>query len=115
MNLLIQASIAQSPAASSGKRSVLASRAMQKIAFADTETNMILTIKRISDRTFQLRNGVWVENGLENQQPDRIIEFLSDDYFEFSKSDETLNRILALGDQVLFQWKGKLYQIKSDE
>ncbi len=106
-------SIAQMPAASSGKRSVLTSRAMQKIALAETETNMILTIKRISDRTFQLKNGVWVENGLENQQPDKIIEFLSDDYFEFSKSGEILNRILALGEKVMFQWNGKVYQIKT--
>ena len=105
--------VAPAPSASSGKRSVLASRAMQKIALAETETNMILTIKRVLDRTFQLKNGVWIENGLEDQEPDRIIEFLSDDYFEFSKSGEILNRILALGEEVMFRWNGKVYQIKS--
>lgn len=104
-------SVAQAPAASSGKRSVFASRAMKKFKYAETETNMLLTIKRIADRTFQLKNGVWIENGMQDQNPDQVIEFLSDGYFEMTKTDDLLNRILALGDQVIFQWKGKVYKV----
>ena len=90
----------------------MSSRAMKKVASADKEMNMILTIKRIGDRTFNLRNGVWVENGIEEDvEPDKRISFLSPKYFSLSKSDSELRRILALGEQVMFRWDGKIYEI----
>ena len=99
-------------AKSYGRSAVMTSRAMKKIASADQEMNMILTIKRIGEKTFNLKNGIWFETGLdENSKSDRNIEFLSAEYFSLSKTDPELLRILALGEQVIFQWQGVIYRV----
>ncbi|MEJ2637716.1 MAG: VWA domain-containing protein [Calditrichia bacterium] len=99
-------------AKSSGKGAVLSSRLLKKIATAEKETDMILTIRRIGDKTFTLRDGTWMENGLEDiRKADRQIVFLSDEYFTLSRKDGQLRRILALGDKVWFRWEGKTYQV----
>jgi Ca-activated chloride channel family protein len=95
-----------------GKSAVMSSRAMKKISAADKEMNMILTVTRVADRTFNLKNGVWIENGLdENVKADQSISFLGTDYFSLSKTNPELRRILALGEQVVFRWEGKIYRI----
>lgn len=112
--MMFQAFSAQPQAApqSSGKEAVMASRAMKKIAAGEKEMNMLLTIKRIGDRTFQLKNGVWIESGIdENAKPDRQLAFLSDAYFSLSRSVPELRPILALGEQVMFKWQGEIYKI----
>ena len=99
-------------AASSGRNAVMASRAMKKRAASETEVNMLLTVKRIADKTFNLRNGIWFESSLEgDRKPDEKIAFLSKVYFELSKKDAQIRRILALGERVVFEWQGKVYQI----
>jgi Ca-activated chloride channel family protein len=102
----------EAAASSYGKGAVMSSRAMKKISSADKEMNMILTITRVGDRTFNLKNGIWIESGLdENAKADRSIAFLDSDYFSLSKTRPELCRILALGEQVIFRWEGKIYKI----
>lgn len=99
-------------AAAHGRGAVLSSKAMKKIATADKEINMILTVKRIGDRTFNLRSGIWIENGInEKAKPDENISFLSDEYFSLTRANPEARRILALGEQVMFKWDGKVYKI----
>ena len=105
---------ALSAAKSSGKSAVISSRVMKKVAFNEIEMNMILTIKRIAGKTFNLKNGYWIENGLElNSQPDKMIVFLSDEYFELNKKDGELRKILALGQKLLFTWDGVMFKINA--
>jgi len=95
-----------------GKGAVMSSRAMKKISAGDKEMNMILTATRVADRTFHLKNGIWIESGLdENVKADRSIPFLNAEYFSLSKTDPELRRILALGEQVVFRWEGEIYKI----
>jgi Ca-activated chloride channel family protein len=113
-SVMYDALISQPKAAASsyGKGAVISSRVMKKIASAEQEVNMIITIKRIGDKTFNLKNGVWIEASLdENSIPDRNIDFLSTEYFSLSKSDPELRRILALGERVLFRWEGQIYKV----
>lgn len=104
---------APKPAASAhGKGAVMSSRAMKKISAADTEVNMILTVTRVRGRTFNLKSGIWIESGLdENVKADKNISFLDTDYFLLSKTSSELRRILALGEQVIFKWEGKIYKV----
>ena len=95
-----------------GKDAVLSSRLNKKIASGDKEMSMLLTVKRIGEKTFRLRNGIWIESDLDiNSNPDQIITFLSKQYFTFSRKDSQLRRILALGEQVIFKWDNKIYKI----
>ncbi|MFQ5583449.1 MAG: VIT domain-containing protein [Calditrichia bacterium] len=100
---------------SSGKDAVVASRVMKSIAASEKEEDMLITVKRIYGKTFHLKNGYWVEKGLNlDTSADRIITFLSDDYFRLSKQNEQISKILALGEKVIFSWKGVVYKINRD-
>jgi len=100
-------------AQSSGKGAVMQSRAMKKMAYAEKDKTMIITVQRIADRTFNLKKSVWVENSLKvNVKANKVIEFLSDDYFELLKQDTQLKKILSLGENILFKWNGEVYKIE---
>lgn len=97
---------------SHGRGAVLSSRVMKKMASTEKDVNMILTIQNVGGKSFHLQKGVWVEQGLNEQQPaDRVIKFLSDEYFRLMTEQPELKRVLAVGEQVLFQWKGETIQI----
>lgn len=60
------------------------------------------TIKNVGSRTFVLRNGIWTDTAYD---PDTMavkkIKFLSDGYFQLSRSNPSLAACLSLGTQVL--------------
>jgi Ca-activated chloride channel family protein len=102
----------RAPVGSTGKSAVMSSRVMKKVASSETETNMLLTIKRIDGKTFKLKNGFWVENGVEqDNQLDKTIVFLSEEYFELSRENVEIRKILVLGEQLMFDWNGITYKI----
>jgi len=94
---------------SAGKGAVYSSRALKKLGAGETEVDMLLTVKRVCDRTFTLRSGIWIEEGLSLQTgADSKIRFLSDEYFQFLESSPELGKILGLGEQIKFKWKDKI-------
>ncbi|HGY55636.1 MAG TPA: VWA domain-containing protein [Caldithrix abyssi] len=98
--------------ASSGKKAVMSSRIMKKVASAEREQEMLITMRRINGKTFYLKNGVWTEQGLpQPQRIDKKLTFLSDAYFAFLAQNPQAGKILALGEKVIFNWKGKVYEI----
>ena len=105
------------PATSSaGKGAVQSSKALQKVARSERSTNMLMTVKKIGSKTFNLKDGIWIEKGMnKNTKPHIKIVFLSNDYFELSKKDSELNKILSLGEEVLFSWNSKIYKIYLDK
>ena len=114
LDYLIQAATPTSVA--SGKNAVLASMARKKMARDEQERDVLITVQNIAGRTFYLRKGVWVENGLKLQgEPDKMIAFASEEYFELSMQDPLLRRIMALGEQVVFKWQNKVYKITSSK
>ena len=104
----------KSASQSSGKGAVMQSRAMKKMAQADKDKAMIITVQRIADRTFNLKNNVWLESTLKaDVKADKTIKFMSDDYFELLEQNSELNKILSLGEQIIFNWNGDVYKIES--
>jgi hypothetical protein len=79
----------------------------------EQDEEMLLTIKRVINRTFMLRDGVWIEQGLSaDTKADKTISYLSDAYFEFLRDNSGSGRILALGEALLFRWEGKTIKIE---
>jgi hypothetical protein len=73
---------------------------------------MLITVKKVGERTFQFRNAVWTESDpAVTGEPDRTIEFLSDEYFDFVQKNPAAKVILALGENILFRWNGRLIRI----
>jgi len=100
---------------SSGKSAVMSSRALQKVTELEQDREMITTVKRIGGRTFSLKEGVWIEKGLEKKiKQSKKIEYLSDEYFKLARSDKQLRKILALGEKVIFEWNGEIFRVESN-
>jgi Ca-activated chloride channel family protein len=70
------------------------------------------TVKAVGDRTFILRDGVWIDTTFDPDEMQPIeIEFLSDEYFELMAEDARIAEFYALGEQVIFVLDGIAYQI----
>jgi Ca-activated chloride channel family protein len=97
---------------STGKSAVMSSRVMKKLENSDVENKMVLTICRIGDKTYHLADGYWVEDGLSSySEADRTIQFLSEEYFTLNKSYKELNKILSLGEKLIFRFNGEIIRI----
>lgn len=106
-----------SPAAaekSSGKGAVMSSRVLKKMEHADKEIEMLLNIQRIGEKTFYLKNGCWVDSDVKPLTAvDRHLIYLSDEYFHLLYKNPDLRRILSLGENIIFEWQGIIYQISA--
>jgi hypothetical protein len=89
----------------------MSSRVQKKIANAEQTTKMLVTMQRVANRAFYLKNGIWTEKGIDNQKADVEIEFLSNAYFDLLQKDKQIKDILAVGEKIIFQWEGKVYKI----
>lgn len=102
---------AAAPTASSGRSAVLSSRIQKKLAGSDKDMQMLITMKRIAGRTFYFREGVWIEHGLKMDKHDVEVNYLSQEYFDWFSKNPELKEILAIGENILFQWKDKIYRV----
>lgn len=106
-----------SPAAadkSSGKRAVMSSRIMKKMELAEKEMDVLLNVQRIGERTFYLKNGCWVDSEVKALMAvDRHLIYLSDEYFHLLYKNPDLKKILSLGENIIFEWQGIIYQIST--
>ncbi len=106
-----------SPAAadkSSGKGAVMSSRVMKKMEQADKEIDVLLNIQRIGEKTFYLKNGCWVDSEVKSlTAAGHHLIYLSDEYFHLLYQNPDLKKILALGENIIFEWQGIIYQISA--
>ena len=69
-------------------------------------------IKYVDDKTFFLRNGIWIDSLYDLEGMDVVrISFGSEVYFELLDNQPTLGKIMALGNQVIFVINGSAYEI----
>ncbi len=71
------------------------------------------TLKKVGVKTFYLENGVWVDSEFkeESKLNEVKLKAFSDEYFNFVKQDKDLAQYLAISDQIILVWKGKVYRI----
>ena len=102
----------RSASQATGKSAVVTSQLMKKSSRAEKDRSLIVTVKRVADRSFRLQNGIWMESGIApSTKPDRELAFLSEAYFAFSQRHPEINRILSIGEEILFQWQGEIIKI----
>jgi hypothetical protein len=79
----------------------------------DDDAKASPTLRRIGTKTFYLENGVWIDSEYDatSKLPETQLKFASDAYFDVAMRDAELAKFLAVGDQVVLVWKGKLYRI----
>lgn len=69
----------------------------------------------VANKNFTNQNNVWIDSEFSESTklPEVAVKFGSDEYFRLALSDRSLAQYLALGQQVVVVWKGKVYKITS--
>lgn len=72
-----------------------------------------MSIRKIGLKTFYLENGVWIDSEFkeESNLSETRIVFASDTYFDLASKEKEIGQFLALSEQVVIVWKGKVYRI----
>jgi len=67
----------------------------------------------VANKNFINQNNVWVDAEYSEtlRLPEVSIKFASDEYFKLIETEKGIAQYLALGEQVVFLWKGKVYRI----
>lgn len=67
----------------------------------------------VGNKNFVNQGGVWIDAEFVEtaRLPEVSIRFASDDYFKLIERERDMAQYLALGDQVVIVWKGKVYRI----
>jgi Ca-activated chloride channel family protein len=87
----------------------------EKISLSEIDDEIVKTgsVQKIGVKTFYLENGVWVDSefketaGLQEVK----LRFGEERYFDLAASEKDLGQYMALGEQVIIVWKGKVYRI----
>ena len=97
--------------APSAEQKIAASETLQQLQIEAQLRETVTTIKRVKDRTFHLREKVWVDSTHKPETKTTKIEFGSDAYFELLKKKPELAKYLAIGKHVIVCYKGTCYEI----
>ena len=88
----------------------------EKATIAEAEDSIsqrAMNLKRSGTKTFYLENGVWIDS--EFREEARIAEvsivFGSEAYFDLVAREPAIGQYLAVGEQVVLVWKGKVYRL----
>ena len=73
-----------------------------------------LFTRRVQDRTFVLREGVWIEQSLAEKLPEvrRVLEAFSAEYFQLLKDEPKLAPYLALSPRLVLKWGDAVLEIR---
>ena len=68
-------------------------------------------LKVVGDRTFVLRDGVWIDSGYREGMSTTKVGFGSDDYYQVLAQRPEWGSFLALGERVIFLADGQAYEV----
>lgn len=80
---------------------------------ADEEGGASAAVNKVGDKTFYLREGVWIDSEFkpESKLPETVVEFGGEEYFALIKREPQLARFFALGERVVVVYKGRVYRV----
>ena len=87
------------------------SAALQELQLSTTETESAVSVKRIKNKTFHRREGVWIDSEHDAETETEKIIFGSDAYFDLVATELELSHYLAIGKQVIVCYKDTCYEI----
>jgi len=72
-------------------------------------------VKTVGGKTFYLRDRVWTDSDYkaDAKLPETRVKFASSEYFDLLKSHPKLGTFLALGEEVLVVFEGRVYRVES--
>ena len=94
-----------------GRDAVEASIARSENRSSLTVTGADNANRRADGRGFERVGGVWVESSIAGRSADERITYMSDEYFELLRAHPELREVLALGERVRFELRGRVIEI----
>jgi hypothetical protein len=70
------------------------------------------TIKYVGEKTFYLRDGVWVDSEYKEGMKTIEVSFGSEGYFNLLSEKSDLGKYFSLGKKVIVCWQGSCYRIQ---
>jgi Ca-activated chloride channel homolog len=98
-------------ASSSGYGAVMKSSTQQKKMEAEQDEDMLFIHKNVAGKSFTLKEGVWLENGVDAGSKTIAVPFMEKEYMQLLNKHDDIKKILALGVEIVFEWQGKVYKI----
>ena len=68
-------------------------------------------LKQVADKTFLLRNGVWLDTTYKEGTPTTKVAFGSEDYFKMLAARPEWGKYFAVGERVIVVLDGKAYEV----
>jgi hypothetical protein len=68
-------------------------------------------LKQVADKTFLLRNGVWLDTTYKEGTPTTKVAFGSEDYFKLLAARPEWGKYFAVGERVIVLLDGKAYEV----
>jgi len=68
-------------------------------------------LKVVGDRSFVLRDGVWIDSGYQEGMASTKVDFGSDDYYQMLAQRPEWGSFFALGERVIFLSDGQAYEV----
>ncbi len=90
---------------------VLESIELQKLQKGEQLAETAITIKQVKNKTFHLKDGVWVDTTYKSETKTKKIEFGTDAYFDLLKKEPDISQYLSIGKHVIVSYKGTTYEI----
>lgn len=91
--------------------SVQESIELQALQTQEQLAETIDAVKQVKNKTFHLKDGVWIDTAHKSETKTTKIEFGSDTYFDLLKKEPDISKYLAIGKHVIVSYKGKSYEI----
>jgi Ca-activated chloride channel family protein len=97
------------------KQSKLERRQKEADRIEQDETKDARAIKRVSSKTFYLRDGVWSDADFKADAglPETTVTFGSESYFELLNQKPKLAEYFALGERVVVVFEGRVYRVNA--
>ncbi len=116
----MRATISADAIAPSGAGAVTASKKAREqqrtFSVADEEAKEVLrqsNVLTVGSKTFYLENGVWVDSEYREaaKLPETRLVFGTDAYFDFALKEKAVSQYLAMGDQLILVWNGRVIRV----
>ncbi len=97
------------------KESKKARANQEAVSVTDDETVRVDTVRKVGDKTFYLREGVWTdaEFKADAQLAETTLAFGTEAYFDAIKREPKLAAFFALGERVVVVYKGRVYRVNA--
>ncbi len=107
---LLQPEVMMAP---TGKEAFDAAREISGLKEKKTvEESSLKTVKYVGEKTFCLREGIWIDTDYPKGKDTIKVTYLKEDYFRLLREKPELGKYFALGEKVIVCWEGECFQVE---